>query len=304
MNTINAYTKIIRPVNVIIVILTQLIIYHFVVNNNIANTALNFINQILLALATSLVAAGGYVINDVFDYQTDRINKPSKTYIDSTISLINAKKYYYSITFLGFVLSLYLAIVTDNLRLLFIYPLGVGLLYYYAKSIKKNGGLIANIVVSLFIFFVCALIIIAERKSLFTLENYRYLILITSFGIFALFVNLVREIVKDMEDIEGDRILGTKSLPNVLGINNAKFVCYFNIAIIISISLIFTRMYQHDKLTFAYNLIMIQVPLIFSMIRLYKSKDKNDFHIVSNLFKLIMILGLIYLILLSYVEQY
>ena len=95
MNKILEYIKLVRPLNIFIVFVTQLIIYHFVINNNLQDVALTQFDQILLAIATAIVAASGYVINDLFDVDIDKINKPLTSIVDKTVSIKAAKTFRY-----------------------------------------------------------------------------------------------------------------------------------------------------------------------------------------------------------------
>lgn len=300
MNTIQGYVKLIRPVNILIVFITQLLIYHFVVNNNIPDIALDFYEQILLGIATAMVAAAGYIINDIYDEEIDRINKPEQIIVNKIISIGNVWKFYLGLVITGFLISLWIAIHTENIKLLILYPIGSSLLYLYAKFLKRQ-GLLGNITVSLMVFFVCGLIIIAERKVLFTPDYLRYLLLITSFGVFALFINLLREIVKDIEDIEGDRLLKSKSLPIVMGIERTKFIAHLTNAMLIMLCFLFTQLYPHTYRTYIFNFLMILSPCVIVMIRLAKAKEKSEYKNISRLLKIIMAFGLVYLIILSYV---
>ena len=300
MNTLKGYFYLTRPINILIVFITQMLIYHFVINNNISEVSLSIAEQILLGIATALVAASGYVVNDIYDEEIDKINKPDKLIVNKIIPLDKVWIFYYSLIIIGFLLSLLIAINTDNLKLLILYPFGCGLLYLYAKYLKKE-GLLGNITVSFMIFFVCGLIIIAERKVLFTIDNYRYLFLITAFGVFSFFLNLLREIVKDIEDIDGDKLVKSKSLPIVMGIERTKFIAHFNNVILIVLCFYFTQMYPHTYRTYFFNFLMILSPCVIVLIRLTKAKEKYEFNAVSKILKTIMAFGLIYLIILSYV---
>lgn len=300
MNKIQGYVKLIRPVNILIVFITQLLIYYFVINKNIPEIALDYFEQILLGIATAIVAAAGYVINDIYDEEMDKINKPDQLIVNKIISVGDIWKFYFALLITGFLISLWIAINTYNLKLLILYPIGSCLLFLYAKYLKRQ-GLLGNITVSLMIFFVCGLIIIAERKVLFTPDYLRYLLLITSFGVFAFFINLLREIIKDIEDIDGDRLLKSKSLPIVMGVERTKFIAHLTNLILILLCFLFTQLYPHTYRTYFFNFLMILSPCVIVMLRLAKAKEKSEFKNISKILKIIMAFGLVYLIILSYV---
>lgn len=97
-----------------------------------------------------LIAAGGYIINDIIDYNTDIINKPQKTYFQNQIPTRYGKMYYYGVLLVGMLLSIYIAIKTNNLPLISLYPLACSILYIYSKKYKSS-ILVGNIIVSLFV---------------------------------------------------------------------------------------------------------------------------------------------------------
>ncbi len=295
---LSPYIHIIRPLNLVIVFFTQSLLYHLVVFQNIRFPTLNFNLALLLSGCTSIIAACGYIINDFFDKEIDFINKPSTTWIGSFISNKSAMVYYWGLFSIGLMLSYYIAYRTENLPLMPIYPLAQFLLYFYAKK-WKLAGFIGNNVVALMASFVSIVIIVAERKSLMLPENKYSLILIAAFGAFAYFVNLIREMVKDMEDMEGDKLRQSKSLPIQYGIERTKVLIYFNGAIMLVFISFFLLFFPQKVISMYYAITFVCLPVCYLMVRLSKAAVKADFTLISKFVKMIMLSGLIYLILLS-----
>jgi 4-hydroxybenzoate polyprenyltransferase len=258
----------------------------------------------LFIFDTILIAAGGYIINDIFDYKTDKVNKPEKTYISKDISLKNAILYYSLILSLGFVISIYIAIVTDNLPLLFLYPLACGLLYVYSKKLK-NTVLTGNIVVSAFVSFVPGVILIAERDMIFerSIPDFQNLViqLFIFYLVFSFIVNLIREIIKDIEDENGDRINGYNTLPIKYGIQVAKMWCIF-LSLVTIISLVVWMSLTNIVVDFrlkVYLMLMVAAPLVIIIQILTKTTQKRDFSKISTIIKWTMLAGLGALILIT-----
>lgn len=298
------YIYITRPKNLLIVGFTQYIIYHYLfysVNNDLA---LSDHLLYLFIFDTILIAASGYIINDIFDFQTDVVNKPEKTYIPIAITLKNAYIYYYLILSTGFFIALYIAITTDNIPLLVLYPVVCGMLYLYSKKFK-NTVLTGNIIVSLFVSFVPGVILIAERELVFmnsTPEFHNVAVQLFIFYIvFSFIVNLIREIIKDIEDENGDRINGYLTLPIKYGIPIAKMCC-ISLSLVTITSLVAWMSLTTIPLDFRvkmYILLLIATPMMIIVQILTGTTHKRDFSKVSTILKWIMLAGLGALILIT-----
>ena len=298
------FVYITRPKNLFLAGFTQFIIYHFLFEKVQQNLALSGHLLYLFIFDTILIAAGGYIINDIFDYKTDKVNKPEKTYISKEISLKNAILYYFLILSLGFVISIYIAIVTDNIPLLSLYPLACGLLYVYSKKLK-NTILKGNIVVSAFVSFVPGVILIAERDLIFekSIPDFQNLViqLFVYYLVFSFSVNLIREIVKDIEDESGDRLQGYITLPIKYGIDSAKKWCiYLSVfTIVLLVSWMSLTTIPLDFRVKMYFLLLIAAPLVVIIQILTRTTHKRDFSKISTILKWIMLAGLGALILIT-----
>lgn len=304
------FLQLIRFPNLLIVVLTQLLIYFivFVPNFSVANITpdLDLLHLSLLIFSTVCIAAGGYIINDILDLEIDQINKPEKTIIGNQISIKNAHWLYWGSILLGFFISIYLAIKTNNLPLLSLYPIAVFLLFLYSKYFKKS-VLIGNIIVSVFCAFVAGIIWVAERNSFLTFQtknpeeaDYLQLVLLIYLG-FAFLATMFREIVKDLEDQEGDRIGNCRTLPIVAGIKTAKIVVFFfGIALLIILLYLCQVLWQMvNYWALGFIILAVFLPLFYSFYLLWKAKEQSDFHRISQLAKGIMLMGLILLFLIA-----
>ena len=169
MRIISNYATLLRVPNLIIVILTEWLLYRYVLlpAYDLADISpsLNATQILILALITALITAGGYIINDIADHKIDLINRPQKVIIRKKISIEVAYLLYFVISIFGFILSFYLGLKTGNIHLLFLYPIAVMGLFLYSVSFKKL-ALIDNLVVSFFCAGVAGIIAVAERKSI------------------------------------------------------------------------------------------------------------------------------------------
>jgi 4-hydroxybenzoate polyprenyltransferase len=296
--------RLIRLPNLIIVAVTQALIYYQLLQltfrkYSLSGTFSSF-EYVLFAVATILITASGYIINDIYDIETDRINKPDKRIIQVHLSVSNAWKIYISIILTGAFISLYLAVQRYDLFYWFIYPVAIFLLYGYSRWFKGIPYL-GNIIVSLFcaavpgIFFLSEAHILKELKikdlsSFLSLHG-----LLLSYVIFAFLTNLYREIVKDLQDEAGDKLANIHTAAVYFGNKTTKFVALF-IALIISIVIIYTfsqAIFSNIPYLFAVQCLLIQMPLSVSIIKLIQAKNDKAFRNVGLWIKLIMINGLI-----------
>lgn len=298
------FFRLIRLPNLIIVAVTQGLIYNQLLQltfrkYSLSGTFSSF-EFVLFAVATILITASGYIINDIYDIETDRINKPDKRIIQVHLSVSNAWKIYISIILTGAFISLYLAVQRYDLFYWFIYPVAIFLLYGYSRWFKGIPYL-GNIIVSLFcaavpgIFFLSEAHILKELKikdlsSFLSLHG-----LLLSYVIFAFLTNLYREIVKDLQDEAGDKLANIHTAAVYFGKKTTKFVALF-IALIISIVIIYTfsqAIFSNIPYLFAVQCLLIQMPLSVSIIKLIQAKNDKAFRNVGLWIKLIMINGLI-----------
>lgn len=304
------FLQLIRFPNLLIVALTQALIYFIVFLPNFSveriTPDLDFLNLGLLIFSTICIAAGGYIINDILDLEIDQINKPEKTIIGNNVSIKAANQLYWGSIFLGFLISLYLAIKTNNLPLLSLYPTAVFLLFLYSKYFKKS-VLVGNIIVSLFCAFVAGIIWVAERNSFIEFQaknseeaNYLQFVLLIYLG-FAFLATMFREIVKDLEDQEGDKVGNCKTLPIVAGVKLTKSVAFFFGILLFSMLIYLCQVLLQMANCWAVGFVVLAVflPLFYSFYLLWKAKGSSDFHRISQFAKGIMLMGLILLFLIA-----
>ncbi len=298
------YFLILRPKNLVIVCMTQAFLQYFIILPLFGEkTVLYGYLAPLFIFVTILIAAGGYLINDLFDMHTDRINKPQMSYIPQQISLKSAWTWYWSLLVIGFVLSIIIAIKTKAMHLLWIYPLASGLLFAYSKSLKST-PLWGNMLVSLFTAFVWVILFIAQMAVSTTESgfNYGWLTAVCLFyGLFAFLTNLIREIVKDLEDLEGDTARGLNTTAAAWGIPFTKNIVTgltLSTVLCLTVWALFSGLFQTFE-SRMYIFIFIAAPLLGIIIRIKSAFKRQDYTSVSNLLKLIMVAGLFSIFLIT-----
>jgi 4-hydroxybenzoate polyprenyltransferase len=229
----------------------------------------------ILSCSTVLIAAAGYVINDYYDVKIDLVNKPDRVVIGKGITRRYAILFHSALSILGVALGLLL-----SWQIALINFVSAFALWLYSNLLKRQ-PFIGNLVVALLTGISIQVVEVLYRSG-------NTLILI--YASFAFFMTLVREIIKDMEDLKGDNTFGCRTLPIVWGLRKTKFVIYFILAVFAATVLILNEWYS--QLPLYYFLVFLFVPLIWLLNRLIRADTKKDFRWLSAFCKIIMLLGI------------
>lgn len=306
-----AQLRLIRPINLLIIGVTQSIIYFCYLIPLFSiyeiTPSLDPIHFILFISVTILITASGYVINDICDEEIDKINKPDKVIVGKLISKQASWRYYYAILSMGAILSAYLAYHVAVLPLFLIYPVACIGLYWYAIKLKKS-YLVGNLIVATFCAFVPGVVIFAERhgislviESYFSAKTIYTLLTLYFYMVFAFLTNMMRELVKDMQDMQGDQTFGAKTVPIVSGLAFSKVLT--NTFTVITFLSVLTLLYWLIKINAAVpaviSIIFILIPLIALFVSLRRAESSFQFSEISSTIKMIMGFGLILLYVLS-----
>jgi 4-hydroxybenzoate polyprenyltransferase len=175
---------------------------------------------LLFVLCAILLTAAGNIINDLYDFELDQHNRPASMPLGKGISVLGACYLYYVFSIGGFGVAVYLALLADCRSYLFIYPLAAIGLWFYSYRLKGR-PLWGNLLVS----FYCAALVLAPLLAEWSgVKGAASLSTLYAYAIFAFFSTLMREIIKDLEDQEGDALLGLNTLPIAQGVDFAKKV--------------------------------------------------------------------------------
>ena len=291
------------------VLLTMVLTKYALIESFIANSYLSNLEFTFLVLSVLLITAGGYIINDIYDVEADKINKPHKLFIGKTINKKKAWKSYHLLTFWGLIISY---LLSENLNLLLSNFLFLGCflgLLFYAFFLKKKlilGNLLISIFVSLTIYIVywygykfldfIEPVPKEQGNSLLFFQVWIKIILYTSF---AFLTTLIREIIKDIEDINGDLKIKAKTLPILIGRKRASHVAFFFGCILLLFLLMVLQNLKQEILFLSYGIIFILLPLLYFLYLLWKAEKKKDFSKLSNLMKVIMLFGILSMVLFT-----
>ena len=285
--------------------LMQLIFrYGFLELQNI-NLALNDWQYGILVLATVCIAAGGYIINNIFDVETDTENKPDRVIVGKFISLSQSYNLYIGLTFIGVAMGFYLSNVINKPSFASIFIVIAATLYFYATSLKQS-LLIGNFIVALLLSFSVIIIGIFDLFPVTNAENRPVMGLLFSilldYAIFAFIINFIREIVKDLQDVEGDLSQGMNTLPIVFGIKRTVRLIFglSFIPIIIILNYINTNLFGYGLIYGTlYGLVFIVATLLYFTIQIWSAKTKQDFQHLSTVLKWNLFFGILSIVVIS-----
>ncbi len=271
-NLIESLFRLTRAWNLVIIIFAQYFTAWFLMDIYVFTNLKLFV----LAVSTALIAAGGYVINDYYDVKIDFINNPGRVVVGKSIPRRHAILLHGVLSIAGIALGVLLSlwIVVVNI-------FSVALLWFYSNLLKRL-PFVGNLAVALLTGLSLAILdIVYESPDL----------LVIIYATFAFFITLVRELIKDMEDLKGDTTYGCKTIPVIWGIRKTKSLVYWILAIF-SVTVLFINL-VYVKLPVIYFLMMLFVPLAWLVQQLHKADTKRDFAWLSSFCKVIMLLGIL-----------
>ncbi|MFQ3296306.1 MAG: 4-hydroxybenzoate polyprenyltransferase [Polaribacter sp.] len=289
------FLKLVRYKNLLMVLLTMVLTKYMLIDS-IGQSWLELRGFIILSTIIIFITAAGYIINDIFDVTTDQINKPEKLYISTAIPVKKGLQLYWFLTLCAGILAFAFSEKVLDYFIFFGTPI---LLYLYSKFFKKIvflGNIIISFLVALPIYVVFMFDFIPAKTAISAINNPIYYT-IYFYLFFAFTTTIIREIIKDIEDVDGDLKIKAKTLPILFGRKRASKIAFFLSAILLLFLLIILQFLKDDLLFLVYGIIFILLPLLYFMYTLWFSEYKKDFSKLSNLLKLIMLLGILSMVL-------
>lgn len=304
MRLIAAFFKLVRLPNLFFMALTQVLfqfcIYHTLYRGTIPpGDSTRFI---LLVFASLFIAAAGYIINDYFDINIDEVNKPDRMVVDRLIHRRWAIAWHFMLSLGGILLTALALPLMQKWYLILANIVCVALLWFYSTRFKRK-LLSGNIVISLLTAWTILIIFfskfdLADAFGAGNTSNHKFFRLALLYAGFAFIISLVREAIKDMEDMPGDTKYGCRTMPIVWGVNVTKV--YVAVWLIVLTGILITlQVYVLQFkwwLAIAYSVVAIIFPLMLILFKLRRSTTTKDFHRLSSLTKLVMLTGILSMI--------
>ena len=286
----------IRYKNLLMVFLSMFLTKYFLIESFISTPSLSDIDFIILTISILLITMGGYLINDIYDIESDKINKPDKVYITTIISIKNGQFLYFLTSITGLILGFYLS-VNKNLNHLSGYFIAtVIILFVYTKILKKL-PLIGNVIVALLVSLPIFLVYEFDHsmisiKDIF--DNLFLSIIIFFYLLFAFLTTLIREIIKDLQDIKGDNKFKLKTLPIMIGKKRTiNFLIFLSFLLQLLLLLVLIDSFKNDQYLILFFLITLSLLVAYLIYKLRVPFKNNQYQLLSSLMKIIMLVGVL-----------
>lgn len=305
MNKLKYFLKLVRWPNLLMLALMQCLIkFSLLIPEFGVQSTLNWYGFSLLVLSTVCLAAAGYIINDIQDVEADQINNPNRVIIDKHLSSNLAFNWYLALNVLGVLLGFIVAQTVEKSAFFVLFIIISAVLYLYATYLKYI-FLVGHLTVSLLVGFSILIVGVFELLPVLTPENRSTQLtifkILLDYAIFAFILNFIRELIKSVEDIQGDYKVGVKSLPILVGTDRA-------VRIIFALSLlpVFGVIYyvfsylNKQNIAIIYFVITVILPLIYCSIQLFSAKAKKTFSLISLEYKIIMLFGMLSMLLYKF----
>ncbi|MBL7958889.1 geranylgeranylglycerol-phosphate geranylgeranyltransferase [bacterium] len=269
-----SYITILRPVNVIISFLAVYLVLF--ISGSQQNPGL-WLLTLYAALSASLICGGSNIINDLFDIEIDRINRPERALPQGLISKRGAWAYWAVVNIIGLYFSSLIGIACFLIALF-----SAALLFVYSWYLKRT-SLMGNITVSFFtgLAFIYGGVAVGQWK------------LAVVPAVFAFLFHWGREILKDIEDIEGDRRMSARTFPIEHGIRSALILITFIFLILIAVTLWVFLVDIYNLIYFLIILVGMYPAILYTLISMWRDHSKNNISRLSFLLKIEMFIGLL-----------
>lgn len=298
MKSLFPFFRLIRYKNLLFLALLQLIIrYCYVVPFTNGYVALSDGQYLLLVFVTVAIAAAGYIINNIYDQKTDAINKPQNQIVGIHISENKAYNLYIIFNFLGVIAAFYLCNVIQKPSFLGIFIGIIATLHRYSAYFKKQlliGNTIVALLASLSILIIVFMDILpATFEGNIVLMKPCMSVLI-DVSIITFLIHFAREIIKDIEDINGDYNDGARTLPIVIGKERSQKAVAILIVITNIILLIYSYLYlKNTSFLQLYLVVFVVLPLSYIGYLLCQKWQQKQIEKISTLLKIVLFLGML-----------
>lgn len=276
--------SVVRGYNILILVIAQYLASIYILAPQKPLAGVLFDHELfVLVLASSLAIAAGYIINNFYDSEKDRINRPTKTLIDNYVSQRTKLSVYFLLNFLTVVLASYV-----SFKAVAFFSIYIFFLWLYSHKLKKYpfiGNMTASIL-AVVPFFVVFIYYKNFEPVIFLHATYLFLVL------------SLRELVKDLENIKGDFVQAYRTIPVVYGIRFTKRIASVLVFLtIVPVTILVAGDYQIGYMV--YFFIFSFVVLLLFLVFLWKSQYKLQYALLHNMLKLVIVIGVFSILLID-----
>jgi len=286
--------SVVRGYNIPVIILAQYLAAIFILSTDLRalDVLLDF-NLFVIVFASAITIASGYIINSFYDSKKDLINKPNKTMLDRLVSQKTKLQVYFGLNFLVFSMAMLV-----SWRAALFFSSYIFLIWFYSHKIKKY-PIVGNIMAALLAvlpFFGILLYYFKIDGLLENVRNEKYYVIFAHASFLFLLI-LIREMIKDLENIKGDMAQNYRTLPVILGESFSKKVITF--LIICSIFPVYILIEIYDVGYMDIYFYVSFIILIFFIMKLWNSNSKENYLLLHNIIKFIIVAGVFSIILIK-----
>jgi 4-hydroxybenzoate polyprenyltransferase len=286
--------SVVRGYNIPVIILAQYLAAIFILSTDLRalDVLLDF-NLFVIVFASAITIASGYIINSFYDSKKDLINKPNKTMLDRLVSQKTKLQVYFGLNFLVFLMAMLV-----SWRAALFFSSYIFLIWFYSHKIKKY-PIVGNIMAALLAvlpFFGILLYYFKIDGLLENVRNEKYYVIFAHASFLFLLI-LIREMIKDLENIKGDMAQNYRTLPVILGESFSKKV--ITMLIICSIFPVYILIEIYDVGYMDIYFYVSFIVLIFFIMKLWNSNSKDNYLLLHNIIKFIIVAGVFSIILIK-----
>lgn len=287
----------------IVILVFSVFRFNFLEPFNVA-TSLSGFQYFLLMFSVMCIMAGGNIINDIYDKTADRINKPGKNLIGIKIPEKRARVVYWVFSITGMLLGYFMGYTVGITMLGGIHLIAFFLLWMYSTDFKHRpllGNFVVSLLASLVILCVVLFDVIPANQDLVRTGEYNNLLLIfLGYAIFAFVTTFIREIIKDAQDVKGDKRIGGKTLPVLASAKVVKTIIVV-LQVLLALSLLAIVYYFRNSISLVlYISVLVVVPIAISAYSVTKAKGYDNWGLASKLMKLVMVSGILSVVVFTY----
>jgi 4-hydroxybenzoate polyprenyltransferase len=287
--------SVVRGYNIPIIILAQYLSAIFILAPEIRALDILFdFSLFLIVFTSSLTIASGYIINNFYDSRKDLINRPNKSMLDRLVSQSTKLKVYFSLNFIVAIIALVI-----SWRAFLFFSGYIFLIWFYSHKIKKY-PLIGNLMAALLAVlpFFAILLYYYTKIPFYEIETYKsQFMVISAHATFLFLLLLIREMIKDLENIKGDLVDNYKTIPILYGEEVSKKIIVFLTLLTIFPVYLLIEIYDVGYMDiYFYSCLIV---LLFFLKYLWKSNSKAQFLLLHNVLKFLIVSGVFSIILIN-----
>ncbi|MEY3051768.1 MAG: hypothetical protein RLY31_1553 [Bacteroidota bacterium] len=269
-----------------------------------ADPVLDGLHFFLLVLDTILITAGGYLINDRFDTLADTLNRPETVRIGALVTARQVMSAYWITTLGGGIIAVYLALVAGHPGWFLLYPGAVILLWYYSYRLKYL-PLAGNLLVAVYCSLAAAVVFLPDHEAwsgAVVGGAFHFRTTLVVYLWYSFHITLIREIIKDAEDLDGDRAVGARTFPVLFGLDRTNTLAAGLTYALCVFVLVFAVREWHighpvSAVSWAFGM---GLPLAWFGKNIRKASGKTHYSRLSKTCKWLMLIGLFLLVLWKY----